>query len=75
MRLGGLVVLTPLLLASCGDGGDPPLRVDVRTDWVPVVEFAEVEVSLDDGASILVHDASFDEDFLAGVRVASLESG
>ncbi len=50
------------------------MRVDVRTDYVPVAEFAELEVSLDDGDSIMIHDASFDEDYLMGVRVASLEA-
>lgn len=60
-----------LLLAGCGEDG-VELRIDVRTDYVPVAEFSEIEISLD-GSEAVIYDAAFEDDFLTGVRVATLE--
>ena len=60
------------VLLACGGDDTATVRVDIRTDWVPIAEFSEIEVSVDDGGSE-TYDATFDDDFLGGVRVASLE--
>jgi len=62
-----------LLLAACGDDTST-LRVDVRTDYVPGVEFAEVEVGFDESGTELTYPVRFGEDFLRGIRVAELEA-
>lgn len=62
-----------LLTLGCGGDGAMEVRVDVRTDWVPVAEFAEIEVSIDGSSETIIYDAAFDDDFLTGVRVATLE--
>lgn len=62
-----------VLLAACGDD-TTTLRVDVRTDYVPGVEFAEVEVGFDSGGTEATYPVRFSEDFLRGVRVATLEN-
>ncbi len=68
-----LALLAPLtLLGGCSSDG-VELRVDVRTDWVPVAEFSEIEISLDGESETVIYDAAFEDDFLTGVRVATLE--
>jgi len=62
-----------VLVAGCGDD-TATLRVDVRTDYVPGVEFAEVEVGFDEAGTEVTYPVRFGEDFLRGVRVASLEN-
>jgi hypothetical protein len=72
--LGRRLVLALALLVGCGSDDGVDLRVDVRTDWVPVAEFAEIEVSIDGTSESVIYDAGFDDDFLTGVRVATLEN-
>ncbi|GEM_PF-844087 len=71
-RISRVLSLLPFLLAACGGDSDL-VRVDVRTDWVPTVEFAEVEIGLDEAGSTSIYDASASDDFLTGIRVATLE--
>lgn len=67
-----LAFASTLLSSGCGSDG-VELRVDVRTDWVPVAEFSEIEISLDGESETVIYDAAFEDDFLTGVRVATLE--
>ena len=67
-----LASLALALVAGCADGATT-LRVDVRTDYVPGVEFAEVEVGVDSGGLERTYPVRFGEDFLSGVRVATLD--
>ena len=62
-RISRVLSLLPFLLAACGGDSDL-VRVDVRTDWVPTVEFAEVEIGLD---AILRVEA------IAGGRINDME--
>lgn len=62
-----------LLLTACGED-TTTLRVDVRTDYVPGVEFAEVEVGFDEGGTEFTYPVRFGEDFLRGIRVAELDA-
>ena len=67
-----LALSAVVVLGGCGSDG-VELRVDVRTDWVPGVEFSEIEISLDGESETVIYDASFEDDFLTGIRVATLE--
>ena len=60
---------------SC-KGGGTELIVDVRTDYVPGVEFAEVEVvRLSDGGGdeVVTRTASAGDDYIRGQRIAELD--
>ncbi len=79
----GLSSIVGVLLAvaalSCARGteqpsGEPtPLRVDVRTDFLPGVEFVEVATSGDGGEPVVL-PASFGDDYTTFRRVAVLRS-
>ncbi len=67
-------VLPILVVLGCSSGA-PTLFVDLRTDLVPVVELAEVTVSLEaDGATRLeTHTVLSSDGFIRGVRVARFD--
>ena len=71
-RARGLPCVLVLGLLGCG-GGTETVRVDIRTDWVPTIEFREIEVTLDDTGNTVVYTATSGDDFLAGHRVASID--
>lgn len=71
-----------VLGAGVGCSSEPSLTVDVVTGVVPGAQFASVQVEVFDGSAVegaLVRrqstdrDASFGDDYLHGVRVASFE--
>lgn len=64
-----------LCLAACGDDGIT-LSVDVKTDYVPGVQFTRVETTLEiDGSErpAIPAGVSASDDFIAGVRVAEYD--
>lgn len=71
-RFSLLVGALAALSTACGDD-TTTLRVDVRTDYVAGVEFAEVEVGLVGADTEVTYPVRFGEDFLRGVRVATLD--
>lgn len=58
------------LLSACSDPA-ATLVLDLRTDYVPGVEFDSVETVLDDGTTVRAA-ADAGADFVAGVRVAEI---
>ena len=60
------------LLGACTEG-PPSLEVDLRTDYLPAVDFAEVEVGIEGVPTEAVHRVSPGADYLRGVRVAELD--
>lgn len=58
-----------VLLIACGGGG-ARLSVDLRTDYLPGIEFDRVEVDIGGESNEAVADRS--QDYLRGVRVADL---
>jgi hypothetical protein len=72
LRAIGTVWLT---LVACGDDG-VTLSVDVKTDYVPGVEFTRVETTLELGGAerpAIPAGVSLADDFIAGVRVAEYD--
>ena len=59
-------------MGGCAGGSDSGLLVDLRTDYLPGVEFAEVEVGLEGMSALLIHEAAREENYIRGVRVAEL---
>lgn len=68
------LVVACLIVAGCKGGGSE-LIVDLRTDYVPGVEFTEVEIlRLGDDEDVVVRRlAAVGEDFIRGQRVAELD--
>lgn len=62
-----------LSASGCPSTSNATLRVDVRTDFVPEVEFSRVTVLLEGESLSDVYEARFEDDFVAGVRVATLD--
>lgn len=69
MRIASIASAACVLAAGCGGG--PTLAVDLRTDWVPGIEFAGVRVELEgaEPADVLAFPS---DDYLRGQRVAEL---
>ncbi|MAQ16903.1 MAG: hypothetical protein CMN30_19180 [Sandaracinus sp.] len=65
--------LLPLILLACSGGGEATVRIDLRTDWVPALDFVEVETELVDVGRIERRPSGADEDFVRGTRVASFD--
>lgn len=65
-----------LLCAACADGENSVL-VNLRTDYVPNVEFDQVRVFLaaagEDGEDVLMHSVR-DSDYVRGQRIASFDN-
>ena len=70
----GLVLLAGAIALSsaCGGGGGRLLVVDLRTDYVPVVEVVQVETKVLSSSGTPVQTRTFgvDSDLLAGLRAA-----
>lgn len=59
------------LASGCG-GGSADAFIDLRTDFVPVVEFARARVEVDRGeVGPEIHEVDLTLDYLSGVRVAT----
>ncbi|MFK7999681.1 MAG: CRTAC1 family protein [Polyangiales bacterium] len=58
------------MLAACS--GEQALFVDVRTDFIPGLDFDEIEVQLDNGSVAPIRaDASSSGDYVMGLRIGS----
>jgi hypothetical protein len=65
---------TAVAIAGCGGDGDPRLAVDLKTDFVPAVEFDRIETELSSGGSTSRIETvpAAGADFLRGLRIADL---
>ncbi len=63
-----------LMVVGC-KGGGTELIVDVRTDYVPGIEFSEVEVVRlgDDGDTVFSRIAEQGDDYVRGLRIVELD--
>lgn len=74
MRSSDIATVIALAASACGTGsGTGTLVLDVRTDLRPAIEFAAVEVVAPPELGDRRHEATSDDDFLDGVRVARFE--
>lgn len=70
MSRSWILPLTAWLIFGCGSS-EPTLFVDLRTDYLPVAEMAQVEVSFASNPTV-IHEV-VEDDYFRGVRVARFD--
>ena len=72
--MGRLALLSVIVLVACSSGDQSVLRVDLRTDYLPGLEFAEVRLVVEDRDIELTVPVAASGDYVRGERVATLDT-